>query len=101
MPTADLTVPTTIHAQLGGRRFNVMTGAREFVGSVDTLRFRVGSNAKRITIVTVRLDPNDTYTVTFYRGGSMNLKKAAEVSGVYADNLAAVFTQHTGMYTTL
>ncbi len=98
----DLSVPNTTLSQLGGKCFIAMTGAKEFVGSADTLKFRVGSNAKKITVVTVRLvAATDTYTMTFYRGGGLNLKQVAEVSDVYAEDLCAVFEKHTGMYTSL
>ena len=37
----DLTVANTILQQLGGNKFRVMTGAKNFVGSNDALTFRL------------------------------------------------------------
>jgi hypothetical protein len=40
-----------ILAQLGGERFAVMSGATGFIGSADSLTFKLGSNPKRVTHV--------------------------------------------------
>jgi hypothetical protein len=41
----DMTVARTILDQLGGARFVAMTGAREFVGSADSLTFKVSTRS--------------------------------------------------------
>jgi hypothetical protein len=87
----------TVLQQLGGRMFLMMTGAKQFVAGADTLAFRIGSNAKRISKVAVTLGADDLYTVTFYRAA----KAVAVREGIYCDQLQAVFTTETGLYTRL
>ncbi len=50
---ADLTVAKTILEQLGGELFVAMTGAKNFVGTEDSLTFEVGSNLKHVSHVRV------------------------------------------------
>lgn len=101
----DLTVANTIVQQLGGQRFRVMTGAKDFVGSDDGVSFRLPKAKDGINIVRVKLTANDDYTVRFERlykkGGLPEFKLVNEVTGVYAENLRTVFTNNTGLYTSL
>lgn len=83
----DLTVAKTILEQLGGSRFRAMTGAKYFVGGERDLAFHIGRNAKGISHVTVALDPNDTYTMTFQRVRNMKSTIVASHSNVYCDQL--------------
>jgi hypothetical protein len=66
-----LDVAHTILAQLGGRRFCAMTGAKQFVGSETSLMFTLpgtpGFVLHNIRKVRITLDPSDTYTMTFFR----------------------------------
>lgn len=81
--TTDLTVANEIKRQLGGRRFEVMTGARDFLG--------------------------DKYTVTAWRverptarnGYQYKAHEKAQVSDVYCDSLRDVFTSITGLAVSL
>jgi hypothetical protein len=100
-----LQVANTILNQLGGVKFRVMTGAKNFIGSADALSFHLpggggfckdGINGVRIT-----LDPSDTYTVQFFRRRGAKLKVIATVSDVYCDMLRQVFENHTGLRTSL
>lgn len=92
-----LEVPTTILAQLGGRRFMLMTGA-VVMGDANSLKvhFKGSTKANRVVIT---LDPSDTYTVEFfkYRAGAMRTVKS--LSDVYAEDLQPIFEQVTGLYT--
>jgi hypothetical protein len=56
-------------AQLGGEHFVAMTGAKNFVGTEDSLTFEVGSNPKHVSHVRVTQTPDDLYAVTFFRRG--------------------------------
>jgi hypothetical protein len=62
-------VSETILQQLGGRRFIVMTGAKDFVAIDNGLRFRIGKNSSRANIVKVILQGDDTYTMQFVKQG--------------------------------
>ena len=97
-----LQIAKTILSQLGGNRFIAMTGAKRFEydskGSVVTLQFKIGRNAKQVNIVRINyIKGKDLYEMNFYKGAKL-LKK---VSNVYADQLRKIFTKHTGMYTSL
>ena len=94
-------VALTILEQLGGRRFIVMTGAKNFVGSEHALTFSIpravgGANKVRVTLTAM-----DDYIVETFavRGSRFSVKGYRE--GVYADSLQSVFTSLTGLYTRL
>jgi hypothetical protein len=98
----DLTVATTILAQLGDRMFTTMTGASQFLGGPDSLQFKVGSGAKSgINKCRIVLDASDTYTVSFYRVRAGKCTTVSETSAVYDDQLRAVFTAATAFRTSL
>lgn len=100
---AEPIITNTIFAQLGGRQFAAMTGARDIVRDEEakTLRMKIGANLLRATHFAVRLDASDTYTLLFYRLRGVNFPLIAEQSGVYADQLQAVFANMTGLRTKL
>lgn len=95
----DTTVAQTILAQLGGRRFITMTGARNFIGYRDSLVFQLPQNAKSIFKVVIRLTPMDVYTLEFWKRNTT--EPFDVVNGVYDDMLEDIFTTHTGLYTRL
>lgn len=97
----DLTVANTILQQLGGRRFCMMTGAKGFLGTNNSLAFRIGRNCKGVNYVKVTLDPSDTYTVEFMRVSLRQNKVLATCSDIYWDSLQECFTRNTGMETHL
>lgn len=92
-------VAQTILQQLGGNRFVAMTGARDFVGLERGLLFslpqRLTTNKANKARVTLAAD--DTYTVEFFSIRGVNVKTISDHSMVYADNLAALFTEQTGL----
>lgn len=92
-------VANTILAQLGGAgRLAMMCGCKQFVGGENSLSFKVGSNAKKVTAMMVTLDPTDTYTVAVFTGRGINMTKREELSDVYAEDLKRIFESTTGMY---
>lgn len=97
------TVATTILEQLGGRRFQVMTGAKNFIGIGKGLAFRLPSNfaTDGANHVTVSLESNDTYTMTFSKVRGASQKIIATKEDVYCDQLQAIFTKVTGLNTRL
>jgi hypothetical protein len=97
-------VAKTILRQLGGQQFIAMTGARDFVGGEKALHFSLRKGAKdRIEKVLITLEPTDTYMVEFFRWdrNRLGLEQVAHLTLVYADQLQAVFTEHTGLVTRL
>lgn len=98
-------VAKTILEQLGGNKFRVMTGAKNFVGAPDSLRFSLpgggGFCLDGINKVVITLDPSDTYTVQFYRLRGAKATLIKEVKDVYCDYLVACFERATGLRTSL
>lgn len=97
----DLTVAKTILQQLGGNRFTVMTGAKNYVGSDNTLSFRLPKANRKINGVTIILEPSDTYKVEFVRIVKFERRVVETCENVYCDSLQDVFTRVTGLYTHL
>lgn len=98
-------VANTILLQLGGNKFRVMTGANNFVGTDDSLIFRLpgagGFCKNGINKVVIRLTPADLYDVEFYRLRSKAAKLIEKAEGVYCDQLRGVFERATGLRTSL
>jgi hypothetical protein len=94
-------IAQTIIAQLGGNRFFAMTGAKYPVAFENGLQFTLPG--RKINSVVIRLDANDTYTVMFNKKTNygIDIKLVASATGVYADQLQSVFTENTGLYTSL
>ena len=92
-----------IMQQLGGSRFVAMARARNIGYMEDgSATFAVGRNPRGITQCRVTLDRKaDLYNMTFYAGQPLKLRVAAVVEGVFAQQLAEVFTRHTDLYTSL
>lgn len=90
-----------IYQQLGGARFAQMTGAKNFLGDKNSLRFKLPKNQSQANLVTITLEANDTYTISFaqYRGN--NVKVLKEIDMVYADQLQEIFKRYTGLHTSL
>lgn len=94
-------VAQTILEQLGGRKFIVMTGAKNFVGDEKMLMFSLPKNASGANKVRITLTPTDLYDIEFFkiRGTTVTLLDAIEE--VYAESLQDIFTERTGFLTRL
>lgn len=97
-----MTVAQTILQQLGGNRFILMTGAKDFVGCEDGLTFAIPLH-NNINKINITLDVDDTYRMTFLKWRRAQLDEVIQytVAGVYADQLQQIFTNQTGLYTRL
>ncbi len=102
-----LEIANTIINQLGGNKFRVMTGAKDFVGC-DTkkfVQFRLPTagkiNGKKITNVKIIVNDNDLYDVQFWNIRGINSVMLEEVTDVYCDMLQSLFTEKTGLDTHL
>jgi hypothetical protein len=90
--------------QLGGRQFIAMVGAKylTFDSDLNTPNMACKISAgRKVTHMKIVLDASDTYTVTFYRIRADKINIVREVSGVYNDMLQSVFTEVTGLNTSL
>ena len=102
----NLSITQIIYEQLGGDRFALMTGAKDFVSTTDTsLHITLSKNASGCNRLSITLEPNDTYTMLFYKmtkkRGTMDyvLSKGAVAEEVFYDELQDYFTNHTKQYT--
>jgi hypothetical protein len=62
----DLTVANTIREQIGHKAL-YMIGAKNFIGSRNSLTFRIMRNEMKVTYITVTLNGNDYYDVDFFK----------------------------------
>ena len=98
-----LQVANTILEQLGGNRFAMMTGAKNFAGGRDYLSFGIPSNnMARVSHVIVRYNEGqDLYEMKFMSIRGIKCKDVASFEGLFFDQLQSIFTQVTGLYTKL
>lgn len=105
MQTQNQTVGQIILSQLGGNRFIVMTGAKNFVGSENGLTFRLpgagGFCKDNINCVRITLMPTDTYKMEFIRIRGTKVTTVSQVEDIYCDDLCRIFTMKTGLRTSL
>lgn len=95
-------IATTILSQLGGNRFLAMTGAKPTMYGERKLSFRLPRAKKSINHLTVTLRADDTYDMRFGTLiGSRPYAEKDRFEGVYADDLQRLFTEATGLYTSL
>lgn len=96
----NMEIANTILAQLGGRQFTSMTGAKNLLAVDRGLAFKLprGLAKDGITSVRVVLDPSDTYTVTFH---NVRGREVASYDETYCDQLRGLFEDVTGLCTSL
>lgn len=104
-------VAEEIAKQIGHRAFAMM-GAKNLLSSEDHLQFKIGTNAKKVTHITVTLTSDDLYTVRFDRVTKIGfnaktgavtggVKTLAEVEMVDVASLHRVISEHTALYLSL
>ena len=97
-----MSVAKTILNQLGGHKFRVMTGSKNFLDHGDALSMRLGRNSSNSNYLKVSLNSMDLYDVHFSKlTRKFEEKSVKEYNDVYADSLVEIFESHTGMYTKL
>jgi len=98
----NLTVANEILRQLGGRKFIAMTGVKNLAGGEDHLQMHLTRNSSKAKYLSIKLETNDTYTMTFSKlDRNYNLIIIKEIENVYADQLQEIYTNVTGQYTRL
>jgi hypothetical protein len=109
----------TIMKQLGGNKFIVMTGARDFIHDKEgRLSFRFptakAGKSKGANRCAIALTGDDLFTMAFSKarhkteligglrfGAGWEVSDVAKIEGLFSDQLQSVFTAHTGMDTHL
>jgi hypothetical protein len=92
------TIAKTIYKQLGGNKFKVMTGSKDFIALDGGLLFSLIKNKVKAKFLRIILSPDNTYTLFFMnnKGREIIIRR-----DVYADNLQNIFTKITGLFTSL
>jgi hypothetical protein len=99
---SDMSVAEEILRQLGGNKFCAMTGAKNFVGTSNSLSMKIGRNSSDSNFLKITLNSMDTYDLKFCKlTKRFEEKSVTEYSNIYNDMLTDQFTAHTGMYTSL
>ena len=97
-----MSVAREILNQLGGNKFRVMTGAKNFMGFSEGLVMKIGRNSSNSNYLKITFNSMDLYDMEFAKVSRMGEKKSiTEYNNVYNDSMVEVFEKHTGMYTKL
>ena len=99
-------VAQTILDQLGGRRFGMMTGAKNFSSHPEgALSFRLpgsgGFTKDGINHVKITLTPADTYDIAYGKVRGTTFKVVHESKDIYAEDLQRNFRENTGLETSM
>jgi hypothetical protein len=89
--------------QLGGKRFVAMTGAKNLIGYEHALSFQLPNQfaKKGINHVHITLTPMDDYTMVLSKIRGTGCTEIERYETVYFDQLQEIFTNATGLYTSL
>ena len=110
-----MNIAETILSQLGGQKFIVMTGSKNFTHSNNghTLNMKLARNGSKANHLKITLNAMDTYDMEFIKvslpkvnpkTGEFKEGKVVTVqkfTDVYCDQLQEMFTRVTGLYTRL
>lgn len=108
-------IANTILNQLGGGRFIIMTGSKDFMAIENGLKMSLAKNESKANRLEITLNGADLYDMTFYRytpwrfstrGGKFTeypekITIIKEYKNCYFDQLQELFTNVTGLYTRL
>ena len=103
MTTKHMEIAKTIQRQMNGLR---MIGARTLIAGetgagLGYLQFQYGAGLKaanKSTHCRVVLEPDDTYTVKFFKVRGMNCTEVSVHDTVYCDDLIRLFEKETSLY---
>ena len=97
-----MSVANEIYRQLGGNKFAVMTGAKNFIDIENGIRMKIGRNKTNHNWMEVTVNSLELYDVAFAKLTKLGERKSLkEYNNVYNDSLVELFETHTGMYTKL
>ena len=97
-----MSIANEIYRQLGGNKFAVMTGAKNFIDIENGIRMKIGRNKTNHNWMEVTLNSLDLYDVAFAKLTKLGERKSLkEYKNGYNDSLVELFETHTGMYTKL
>ena len=106
--TKNQQIALNILNDLGGIRFQDMTGAKEIAVIDKGVRFKIGRNATSTNLITIKYDEGkDLYNMFFEKlsivkkTGEVKLSTIKQYEGLFNEDLSRLFTEVTGLHTTL
>lgn len=91
----------TILKQLGGNKFIMMTGAKNFVCDEKGIGFRFMRNKIGAQFCRIELNSLDLYNMSFRKLVKDRLVILKEVNNLYDDHIEEIFSEITGLATRL
>jgi len=98
-----MNVANQILSQLGGNKFIAMTGSKNFGADESSLSMTLTKNKAKAKYLRIELTSMDTYNMIFRKENKkeFTFPVVAIFEGVYNDSLQKIFTEVTGLYTSL
>lgn len=98
----DKSVALSILDQLGGRRFLIMTGAKNLLAEPNGLTLSIPARMAKngITGMSITLTADDLYEVEFFKNNWKKRTKStvSAHSGIGCEQLRELFTRETGLH---
>ena len=104
-------IATEIFNQLGGKMFAAMTGSKIIEIDTDSITFKLIRNKSKANELKIVLNGADLYDISFVKHSYPKLNKTTwkytnekveiirEYKDMFCDQLQAIFTETTGLYT--
>jgi len=96
---AEMKIAEDINIKIGGTLFRIKTGATNFVYGADYLQFDFPKGRNGVNRAKIIYYPRGKYQMEFYKRGEE--EAAGVVTDVCFNELEDVFTERTGLYTSL
>lgn len=96
----NLDIANEIRNQLGNQAL-MMIGARNLMGTDNSLSFGIMRNEKKVNHIKIELNSMDTYDVTYSNVGSRKFKVIHVSEGIYSDMLLQSIRINTSLNTNL
>jgi hypothetical protein len=94
----DISVANNIWTQLGGRKFEIMTGCKMQCCDETSITIKLTWNKLGASFLRVTLLPTDTYCVEWLRLRNFTLTELKRVDGLHCDQLKAEFESEAGLH---
>ena len=94
-------VAETIMSQLGGSKFTAMTGAKALTHGKDNVHITIPKNKSPANRLKITLNSKDLYNLDFAKQKGLDYDVVKSFKDIDAENLRKVFTDYTGMKTSL
>tara|TARA_A100001388_G_C28761028_1_gene497799 strand:+ start:517 stop:864 length:348 start_codon:yes stop_codon:yes gene_type:complete len=95
----DKEISDTIIKHLGGLgKLDAMLGIKHVLYGRKSSNIHIkAKNSKKINLIVVRLQPNDEYTIEFYKGRGVNSKEVETLKDIPASSLKSSVERVTGL----